>query len=228
MTRMRSARQSTSGSSDEINMMATPLSARAVDELVYLFLRSHVDPVRRLVEEKHARPIHEPAAENGFLLIAAAQVLDLLLEARRLHVKIHPVFLGLHPSILAAEEQGSAEGGQARDRHVLLNGELREDPLDLAPLGHEPESEPHRVRGWRGAIGTPSRSRAPPVRARAPKIASTVSVRPAPTRPVRASISPLWISKDTSRTFCPHLSPSPAVWRDRRDRRPYSRDGRTY
>ena len=54
--------------------------------------------------------------------------------------------------------------------------------------------------GVRGANGWPSRRTSPPARGRSPKIVSTVSDRPAPTRPPSPRISPRCRSKETSRT----------------------------
>ncbi|OWK19557.1 hypothetical protein AJ88_39920 [Mesorhizobium amorphae CCBAU 01583] len=54
--------------------------------------------------------------------------------------------------------------------------------------------------GLRGANGLPLRRTEPPSRRLRPKIASSVSERPAPTRPPRPTISPRCRLRETSRT----------------------------
>ena len=84
MTTTRSLIPKTSSMSELTMMIAMP-SARELGHVAVDFgLCAHVDAACRLVEDQHFRAHGQPLAEHDFLLIAAREIHDLLLDRRRL------------------------------------------------------------------------------------------------------------------------------------------------
>ena len=87
--------RSSSALSDEHTTVAVPSRRRQVDEAVDVGLRADVDALRRLVEHEHPWRAAEPAGHHDLLLVAARQLADDRLAARRAHVELVDPHLGV-------------------------------------------------------------------------------------------------------------------------------------
>ena len=81
MTRMRSARSSSSGSSELTTTMARPSRGEPEDEVVDLLLGADVDAAGRLVEEQDARPVASHLPITTFCWLPPDSVADDLIDA---------------------------------------------------------------------------------------------------------------------------------------------------
>jgi hypothetical protein len=65
-------------------MIDLPCCGQLVEQVIDLALGAHVDAARRLVEDQDLGVGGQPLADDDLLLVAAREVLDLLLQAGRL------------------------------------------------------------------------------------------------------------------------------------------------
>jgi hypothetical protein len=73
ITAMRWLSRSTSGSSEEMTMMALALCSQRIEELVDFGLGADVDAARRLVEDQHVAIAQQPLGDDDLLLVAARE-----------------------------------------------------------------------------------------------------------------------------------------------------------
>src|SRR5262245_22093181 len=102
-------------------------------------LGADVDAARRLINNEDAGFKREPAREHDFLLVAAREVLDLLLGAghpdtERIAIALDQGALGSKP-----DEAKAQELSQSRNAEIFANGEIKIERLLFAVLGHKPD-----------------------------------------------------------------------------------------
>jgi hypothetical protein len=98
------------------------LRRRQVDEPVDVGLRADIDALRRLVEHEHPWRAAEPAGHHDLLLVAARQLADDRLRARRTHVELVDPHLGVVLLGALAQPPARPERSQVADREVLAEG----------------------------------------------------------------------------------------------------------
>ena len=199
ITSTRSDNRSSSGISEVTTTMANPLSGQAEYELIDLLFRSDVNAPRRLVEKQDPRSGRQPLADGDFLLVAARQRRDDLIDPRSNALEVSRP----RPWRVRIRERNrvrrSATPRRLREaRHCL---EWLKRYASRAPC--DPRSPAlrrggrRRPREWIDA-GSPSMAISPPRHPRAtPKIDSRISVRPDPSSPPMPRISPRRTSKLT-------------------------------
>ena len=173
------------------------LAGELVEQPVDLGLRADVDPARRLVDDEQRGAAAQPLREHDLLLVAArerahrvreAAVLDLQPERPVGGRSVAPSVPRMNPSRLSRRER--------RERDVAHDRRAHHEALLAAVLGDEADPGGHRGASARLAgasvrAGRPSRRRSESM----PKIARATSLRPEPTRPASATISPARTSK---------------------------------
>ena len=82
ITAMRWLSRSTSGSSDEMTMIALPSRGQLVQQPVDLALGADVDAARRLVEDQDVAVAQQPFGDDDLLLVAAGEQPRLLAVGR--------------------------------------------------------------------------------------------------------------------------------------------------
>ena len=182
-TRMRSAIPSSSGSSDEMTMIAAPRLGALLHQAVDLALGADVDPARRLREHEHLEIAVEDPPEDDLLLVAARERGDAHLRGRGDHV-------------VALDRRADAPALRARVQHAGARELAR--PRDGEVLGHAARGQqrgtacdrPARGRSrWRARSAGARGRRAGRGRARCPRSGSPRRApgraRPCPSRPAR-------------------------------------------
>ena len=98
-------------------------------------------------------------------------------------------------------DRGFDELGEVRERRVFANAHSQHETLRFAIFGDERDAGIDAVLGLADAHAACRRSKSRRGRGTsAPATARTISVRPAPTKPARPTISPARTENDTSRT----------------------------
>ena len=192
-TRIRSDIARTSGRSLEMRMIPRPGRGQLGDDPVDLDLGADVDAARRLVEDQHPRLRRQPLGEHDLLLVAARQRADQLVDAGHPDVELLACTrrrrsrsvggVGRAAAGRAAAGSAGSRSGRSRSRAPGPPGggprAGRRSPASIA-VGRAREARP----ACRRAGPRRRRARSIPNRTRA------TSVRPAPTRPAKPTISP--------------------------------------
>ena len=92
----------------------------------------------------------------------------------------------------------AAQPAQRRERDVLIDAQVHDQPLLAAILRNQAIPAAMAARGESAGRRRPLTVTVPGVRRSMPKMARATSLRPAPTRPARATISPRRTVNDTS------------------------------
>ena len=163
--------------------------------------RADVDALGRLVEDQHPRLEQEPARDDDLLLHAAGEVE---------HAGIGSRSAGRPSSASSAStcargchSRGRSPGARRDGRGAGSPCTERSGTMFWARRSSATKPMPARMASLAGAWIerlSARRERCRHCAARRPKSASTVSERPAPTRPPRPRISPCRTAKETSRT----------------------------
>ena len=191
-TNTRSAPSMISSSSEEIISTPQALVGELADQRLNLGLGADVDAARRLVEDQQLRVGAEPARQQHLLLVAAGELADLLLGARRLDGE------ALHESVddlALARLVDDADARQARqDARASCSRAPTCRERSRPPCGPRCNSR-RRARSPRparcGETAWPPSRIVPASGGSAPKIARATSVRPEPSRPARPTIWPV-------------------------------------
>ena len=161
--------RSSSALSDEHTTVAVPSRRRQVDEAVDVGLRADVDALRRLVEHEHPWRAAEPAGHHDLLLVAARQLADDRLAARRAHVELVDPDLGV--LLLGALAQATAATRTAAGRRssgsrgacsvrnsasLARSAGTAHRPASIAAAGRTAGSSCRRRRPRRRAAGVPT------------------------------------------------------------------------
>ena len=198
-TTTRSAMPSTSGQLGGDHEDGDALRGELGEQAVHLRLRPDVDAARRLVDDQERRLAAEPLRKDGLLLVAARQRPDRVRQLRVLQPQAQRPVAREGALGAAEDEAASTNGVEGCQRDVALDREVHDEALLPPVLGDEPDSRRHRRRGRARRAGACRRSRPSRRLQRSiPKIARATSVRPAPTRPASATISPLRTTNETS------------------------------
>ena len=180
----------------------TPVRGDVAQDRVDRGARADVDALGRLVEDQHLRLQQQPARDDDLLLHAAGEV-----QHVRHRAAGRPAGRGApaarRPSCRAAVAE--AEAAMRAEMRRAAGSRARKGPARCSG-GAGPRRRSRCRRGsprpgCAARTALPVERISPPARGRRPKIVSTVSERPAPTRPPRPRISPRCRSKDTSRTI---------------------------
>ena len=201
ITSTRSAIPSTSGSSDEIISTARPWPGELGHQAVHLGLGADVDAARRLVDDQHLRA-RWPATWRARPSAGCRPTGSRPGRSSRWNFSCSLVAQsrGQRASAAGRITPSLCASACRRVRPMLRSmRELHHQALLAAVLGHEADAGPHRRarRAAAGAAGRRPRRGRRPARSM-PKIARATSLRPAPTRPASATISPRRTSKETS------------------------------
>ena len=114
-----------SSSSEEISTTPRPVCGQLVDQRLHLGLGADVDAAGRLVEQQHLRVQAQQPGEEHLLLVAAGQLADLLVRARRLDPQpLHEV-VDDRVDLAVGDETRAREPGQCGERDVLPDREVR-------------------------------------------------------------------------------------------------------
>src|SRR3954447_24983164 len=130
---------------------AEPLGRQVADDLVDLGLRPDVDALRGLVEHEHLRLRRQPAGEEHLLLVAAGQRRHRLLPRPRAQLEPAEVLVDDAALALAVDDPEPRDLVEVRERRVLADRQLEQQPEALAVLGQEPEAGAHRAARVAGA-----------------------------------------------------------------------------
>ena len=191
-TSTRSQRPISSGSSDEMTTMPTPLAREIAEDAVDLGLGADIDAAGRLVEEDDARIDRQHLGDRDLLLVAARQRRDRVVDAAALEAEAvaEPVgLLGLLPGVDGAPRGRDLAEVDAPRRWRRSTGRGRRRRPCGPPRDRRCRCRCCRDRcGW--ASGLPSRITSPVVPSCRPQMPLTISLRPAPIRPAMPRISP--------------------------------------
>ena len=113
---------------------AEPEIGEFADEFLDLRLGADIDAARRLVEDEQLRVGAEPAREQNLLLIAAAQLADLLLRPRRLDREALDEPVDDLALALLVDHARLDEARQDGEREILAHRHVRHDAVGLAVL----------------------------------------------------------------------------------------------
>ena len=192
ITTMRSASASTSGRSEDTTSERHAAVGQRAQQAVDLGARADVDAARRLVDDQQPRLHRQPFGEQHLLLVAARQIADDLVHARRRDAQLVDEVSSPAPRPWRCEKWRRTRPCASTVAAMLLTMSMpRNRPDVLAVLGHHADAGrlavPRALRIDRLAAdrGSCRRGR----RAR-PKIASQNSLRPEPISPARQTISP--------------------------------------
>jgi hypothetical protein len=121
-----------------------PLRDELTQEMVNLRFRSDIDATRWFFEQEETAAGFEPARENGFLLIAAAQGADKPLRIARADIDARH---GVHDATTFETLREIAKEGNTEDARVrvdvLTDGEGSGETLFGALAGDEADTAPH-------------------------------------------------------------------------------------
>ena len=192
ITRMRSLMPSTSSSSDEISRTPMPARREVADDAMDLGLGADVHALRRLVENEH---VWRAARASGRARPSAGCRRRAAAPASRATRSSPPA---RRPGACAVARSAARSSTPCReialsDASVRFDRDrqVEHDAVTAAVFGQVGDAGGNRL-GWRARIVPPCRRRA---RARgrvcaSPNSTRASSVRPAPTRPARPTISP--------------------------------------
>src|SRR5688500_1971418 len=107
------------------------------EQRVDLALGADVDAARRLVDEDDGAVGVEAACDQTLLLIAAGQLLDERVDARRADIEPAHKIAGYASFELPAEQAGAADAAKPRQGDVESNRLRQEGAFGLAVLGQE-------------------------------------------------------------------------------------------
>ena len=189
-----------SGSSEEIARIAMPGAGQLVEQRVHLGLGGDVDAAGRLVDDQDLGLQRQPARQHHLLLVAAREVAHGLVGARHADAELLAEALDQVALLALVDEDAPAhEAGPWRPRERLLRiASDRNSACCLRSSGTRPMPARIASIGERIATSRPSTRTRPRCNGSAPKMARASSVRPAPTRPARPTISPLRTSRSMS------------------------------
>ena len=182
ITRIRSLMPSSSGSSEEIMMIAGAARGEAVHQVVDLHLGADVDAARRLVEDEDPHAAGEPLAEDDLLLIAAAQQAHGL-RRRRLHAQFVDNRLRQIGLAAARQHAESRQPTAVRQRDVSRDGQASDQACGLAIFWQQADAAGDRVGRATKSDGRAIDAMRPSSKPSAPEITRASSVRPAPRSP---------------------------------------------
>ena len=121
--------------------MSPPAWRQLAHQVIDLLFGAHIDAARRLVEDQHLRLCGQRLCQHHLLLVAAAEILDLLVETRRLDLEQVTVlrrdrrFLARIHHGVAGQLAHLAEGNVPLDVHV------QKDALVLAVFGDQADAQ---------------------------------------------------------------------------------------
>ena len=158
MTSTRSASPSTSGRYDETTITPRPFGREVADDLVDLGLGADVDALGRLVEHQHLRLRRQPAGQQHLLLVAARQRATPAAPSEPARSRRPPRYWSTMPrSRLLVDDPEARDLVEVRQRGVLADRELEQQPELLAVLGQQAHARPAPPGADRR--GAPSRRR---------------------------------------------------------------------
>ncbi len=202
MTAMRSASSTTSSSSVDTMITGVPLSR----SWTILRCRNSIEPTSTprvgWLAMNSLSGRGELAGEHDLLLVATREASDVLAGTLRADVELVDALLGVLADRCEVECDALGVGRLVVEveHEVLGDGEVEDEPVDLAVLGDEADACAEHLVGAEPVIERPSRVMVPAELGTSPRIASDSSVWPLPWTPAIATISPCATSKDTSST----------------------------
>src|SRR5712691_711684 len=119
---------------------AQAVAAEEVDQLVEFGLRADIDAARRIVQQQNFRLRAQPARDDAFLLVAAAEAGDRRLRPGRLHRQTDDRLLGRGPLAAAGDQPQRAHFVERADRDVVAHRLMREQPQPFAVFGDQSHS----------------------------------------------------------------------------------------
>ena len=112
-----------------------------------LRLGADVDAAGGLIQDQQIRLRHQPAGDDGLLLVAAGEVANQLLRRGDLDLQQLDVLVGDPLLLLQGDVVPHALFGLKADDDVLPDGEVPDDALDLPILRAEGDLVVHGVQG---------------------------------------------------------------------------------
>jgi len=161
-----------------------------VQDAVHLSLGADVDAARRLVDDQQRRAARQPLAEHDLLLVAADRVATVFAHPRELHPQAARPYLRQLPFARAPDQAEAAQPAQRGQGNVLVDAISITRPCLAPVLGHQSDPGLHGRERLAVRQLCAVDPHLPEVRLSIPKTARATSVRPAPTSPARATISP--------------------------------------
>ena len=112
-----------------------PLLCQIVDQLIDLVLRADIDAVGRLVHEEDGGLVHQPAGDDGLLLVAAGEAGDGRVDGRGLDIQLLGVFLRIAQQLLGVQNAALGHAALIDQQDIFTDSHLQEQALDLSALG---------------------------------------------------------------------------------------------